>query len=63
VGGGLQELFLISALRGKFRKGLGEVEEFYWQEIPGDRFVVNYSRVLNLNITYIQVPQNSPPQN
>jgi len=54
--GALQEIYLIQALRGKFREVAQGPAEFYWEEIPGDLFVLKYSEVLNLNITYLPVP-------
>lgn len=57
--GALQDILLIQALRGKFGEDAGEEEEFYWQEIPGDIFVLKYSNVLNLNITYLPLADQS----
>lgn len=57
--GALQDILLIQALRGKFGEDTGKEEEFYWQEIPGDIFVLKYSNVLNLNITYLPLADQS----
>lgn len=47
--GDLQALHLAFAFRGKFEDG---TDKFFWQEIPGDYFVIKYDTVQNLNITW-----------
>lgn len=54
--GGLSEIVLVKAKRGKF---LGKTPfagaEFVLEEIPGRAFVLRYSAVKNLNLTYLPV--------
>jgi hypothetical protein len=52
--GSLRDLVLTSARRGEFRVQDGDKREFEWTLIPGDFFVLSYSRVKNMNITYFQ---------
>ena len=56
--GALREIFLVETVRGKFGLGENEEAEFYWEDIPGDTFVLKYPTVLNLNITYLTPPDD-----
>lgn len=50
--GVLRDLIITEARRGKFKKVDGK-SEFSWQRIdPGDYFLLRYSDIKNLNITY-----------
>lgn len=50
--GALRDLIITAARRSKFMKVEGEVH-FTWQRIePGDYFLMRYSEIKNLNITY-----------
>ncbi len=53
--GSLREIFLKVAVRGKFEDDKEtEKKIFYWEEIPGDVFILPYKSIINLNITYYQ---------
>jgi len=55
-------IFLIEARRGRFRKVEGQADEFYWQPIPGDFFVLKFSEIKNLNISYyVETPPSDQP--
>lgn len=50
--GALRDLIITAARRSKFKK-VDEKYEFSWQRIdPGDYFLIRYSDIKNLNITY-----------
>ena len=50
--GALRDLIITAARRSKFRRVDGNAE-FFWQRIePGDYFLIKYSEIKNLNITY-----------
>jgi hypothetical protein len=50
--GSLRDLIVTAARRSKFREVDGRFE-FAWQKItPGDYFLIRYSEIKNLNITY-----------
>jgi hypothetical protein len=50
--GALRDLIITAARRSKFRKVEG-MSVFFWQRIePGDYFLIRYSEIKNLNITY-----------
>lgn len=57
--GSLKEIFITKARRGKFlsQESLGERPGFYWEKIPGDIFMLPYKSIINLNITYFQIPK------
>lgn len=53
--GSLREIFLKLAVRGKFEEDTKTRKNvFYWEEIPGDIFILPYKSIINLNITYYQ---------
>lgn len=55
--GGLSEIVLVKAKRGKFLKRTPFAgSDFVLDEIPGRAFVLRYSTVKNLNLTYLPVP-------
>ena len=55
--GGLSEIVLVKAKRGKFlKKSPFAGSEFVLEAIPGRAFVLRYSTVKNLNLTYLPVP-------
>ena len=60
--GALREIVLIETLRGKFKESDEGKFEFYWETVPGNFFVIKYSGVKNLNITYVQVPLSPSPE-
>lgn len=54
--GALRDLIITAARRSKFKKGENGKTEFSWQRIdPGDYFLLRYSDIKNLNITYRNV--------
>lgn len=56
--GDLEQIRLGLAFRGKFSDD--ERQEFYWQEIPGDVFIVKYATVQSLNVTRIRESEFDP---
>ena len=52
--GGLREIFIKQALRGKLIETEAGNKEFHWEEIPGDIFILPYQSLLNINITYYE---------
>jgi hypothetical protein len=58
VSGDLEQIRLGLAYRGKFNE---TTKEFFWQEVPGSVFVLKYSTVQSLNVTYI--PESSFNEN
>jgi hypothetical protein len=55
--GGLSEILLVKAKRGKFLKRMPFAgSDFILEAIPGRAFVLRYSTVKNLNLTYLPVP-------
>lgn len=59
--GSLKEIFLMKARRGKFKPqdDVLDKSEFYWEIIPGNIFMLPYKSIINLNITYFQIPQEN----
>ncbi len=58
--GSLRDLFVTAARRSKFKEVDGKYE-FSWQRInPGDYFLIRYSEIKNLNITYRSVDDPTP---
>ena len=58
--GTLRDIVLIEALRGKFKAEIAGEEVnpaksgFYWEQIPGDFFILKYQEIKNMNITYVR---------
>lgn len=61
--GTLRDIVLIEALRGKFHEDseAGKTT-FYWEQIPGDFFVLKYSEIRNMNITYVTTSSSQSSQ-
>jgi hypothetical protein len=57
--GKLTDLVLIETRRGKFDISESGATTFRWEPIPGDRFVIKYDCVLNLNMTYVRISNAS----
>jgi hypothetical protein len=57
--GELTDIVLIETRRGKFDKSESGTTAFRWEPIPGDRFVIKYECVLNLNVTYVKIAKAS----
>lgn len=55
--GNLEQIRLGLAYRGKFKDG---TKEFYWEEIPGNVFVLKYNTVQSLNVTYMPASSFNP---
>lgn len=55
--GNLDQIRLGLAYRGKFAEGGGG---FYWEEVPGDVFVLKYNTVQSLNVTYVRKSSFNP---
>lgn len=51
--GSLRNITLGDVLRAAFEEQEGEPPRLIWKAVPGDEFVVDYSHVRNLNITYL----------
>ena len=71
--GTLKDITLFLARRGKFKptkklispgieegsnNEAGNNGEFYWEQIPGDFFVLKYAEIKNMNVTYLQIPSS-----
>ncbi|MGE0469458.1 MAG: hypothetical protein AB7L09_10490 [Nitrospira sp.] len=56
--GGLNEIALTKAKRGKFllRAPGTKLYKFHLEDIPGEKFVLKYSAVKNMNLTYLSAP-------
>ena len=56
--GGLNEIALTKAKRGKFllRAPGTKSYNFSLEDIPGEKFVLKYSAVKNMNLTYLSAP-------
>lgn len=57
--GGLSEILLTKAKRGKFQSDYPGSTRYKYslEDIPGTRFVLKYSTVKNLNLTYLPAPR------
>lgn len=51
--GALQALCIVSVRKTSFDEGSKTPSVKDWEKIPGNRFVIPYSNILNINVTYI----------
>lgn len=60
--GALRDITLLYTLRGKFKEVVENgPQQFCWENVPGDYFVIKYSEVINLNITYADLSHSESP--
>jgi hypothetical protein len=52
--GELKDLYLTKSLRGKHIEEEGK-RKFVWREIPGDSFILKYSEIKNLNVSFVEL--------